>query len=123
MKRLEHPPTEEKLRDLELFSLEKSSLRDLISVDKYLKGKCQEEGASIFSLVPCNRMRVNGHKVEQRKLGLNTRKNFLSMRMLNPWTRLQRSCGFSLSTDFQNPPGHIPVWLALSSPAPAEELH
>jgi len=91
MRGLEQLSYEERLRELGLFSLKKGRLRgDLTNACTYLKGRCQEDGATLFSVVPSNRTRDNGHKLKHRRFCLNMRKNFFPLRMTEPWNRLPR---------------------------------
>ena len=108
-------PYVERLRDLGLFSLEKSRLReDFISASKYLKGGSQVSGARLLPVVSRDRTRGSGHKLKKRtKFHTNMRNNF-SVRMTALEQAAQRGCGVS-SGDIQNPPVCLPVHPAVGN--------
>jgi len=86
MRGLEHLSYEESLRELGLFSLKKRRLRGyLINAYKYLERGCQEEGTRLFSVLPSDRTRGNGHKLKHRKFQLNRGKNFFTLRVTELW--------------------------------------
>jgi len=107
---LEHLPSEERLRDLGLFSLEKRQLGwDLINSFNYLMGGCQVDVVMLSSVECSNRTRSNGHKLERRKFHLNRKKNFFTFRDTETLQQAaQSSCRVS-SGDTENPPGCSPV--------------
>jgi len=63
---------------------------DLISVYKYIMAESQVDGARLFSTVPSNRTKGNGHKLEHRKFHTSMRKNFFTFRVTEHWNKLPR---------------------------------
>ena len=80
---LGHLPSEDRLRELGLFSLEKRSLQGyLIVALQYLKGAYRKAGEGLFRRVCCDRMRGNDFKLEKGRFRLDIRKKFLTMRVV-----------------------------------------
>lgn len=79
------------------------------------KGRCQNDGAGFFIVMPSNRMRGNGHKVEHKKFHTNMRKICESDRALE--TAAQTGCEVSFPGDIENLPGHTSELCILGDPA------
>lgn len=53
-------------------------------------GGCKEDRDRLFSVVPSDSKRGNGHKLEHRMFPLNTRQYFCAVQVTKPWHRLSR---------------------------------
>ncbi|KAK4818850.1 hypothetical protein QYF61_020069 [Mycteria americana] len=80
IKGVEYLSCEERLRELGLFTMEKGTFL----------GGCKDDVARLFSLVPSDRIRSNGHKLKHRRFLLNTGKHFFTVRVTKCWHRLSR---------------------------------
>ena len=87
--RLRNKPYEDRLSELNLFSLTKRRLRgDLIQVFKMFKGHDNLEASKYFRIDHTNVTRSNGYKIIGQPLGSLESKNFFFNRVVNVWNRL-----------------------------------
>ena len=91
IRRQEHFPYGDRLRELGLFSLEKRRLQgNLIEAFQYLKGAYKKEGSQLFTRVDNSRTRGNGFKLKEGRFRLAVRGKFSTTRVVRCWNRLPR---------------------------------
>ena len=72
VRRLEHLPYKDRLRELGLYSLEKRRLQgDLTAAFQYLKGAYKQKGNQLFERVDNCRTRGNGLKLKEGRFRLD----------------------------------------------------
>ena len=87
--RLRNKPYEERLSELNLFSLTKRRLRgDLIEVFKIIKGIENMDMEKYFTIDTSNITRNNGYKIVGKRFQTNEAKHFFFNRVVNVWNGL-----------------------------------
>ena len=82
-------PYEERLKRLNLFSLEKRRLRgDLIQVYKYLNKFSNVDHSKLFELQSNPRTRNNGQPIQSRRCNTDIGRSFFSNRVIRHWNDL-----------------------------------
>ncbi|KFQ03897.1 hypothetical protein N330_07673, partial [Leptosomus discolor] len=91
IRRLEHLPYEDRLRELGLFSLEKRRLwGHLVAAFQYLNGAYRKGGEGLFIREGSDRMRGDGFKLKEGIFRLDIRQKFSTVRVVRHWKRLPR---------------------------------
>ncbi len=82
-------PYEERLKGLNLFTLEKRRLRgDMIQVFKYIKGFSNVDHSKLFELQTRSRTRNNGLSIQSKRCNTDIGRSFFSNRVMRHWNDL-----------------------------------
>jgi len=95
---MEHLSSEDRLRELGLFSLEKALGRSESSLS-VTKGVYNKEADGLFSRVCCDRTRGNGFKLKEGRFRLDIRKKLFKIGVVWHWIKLPRQVLQSLSLE------------------------
>lgn len=94
--RMEHIPSEERLRELDLFNLEKRLQGDLTATFQYLKGAHKKNGKRLFTRACKDRTRGSGFKLEEERFRLDTKKKIFTLTVVRHWNGLPKAAVPSL---------------------------
>ena len=87
--RLRNKPYEERLKELNLFSLTKRRIRgDLIEVFKIFKGYSNLDANKYFTIDHTNLTRNNGFKITPKRFKSHEAKHYFFNRIVNIWNKL-----------------------------------
>jgi len=90
----EHLSSEERLRELGLFSMKSRLQGDHIAAFQYLKGAYKKAGEGLFTKGCSDGTRGSGFKLKEGRFILDIRKKSFPMRVVTHWKQVaQRSCG------------------------------
>jgi len=88
---LGHLSSEERLRELGLFSPDKRRCQGhFTAAFQHLDGSYKKAGEELFARARSDRTRGNGFKLKEGRFRLNRRKKFFTMRVGRHWHRLTR---------------------------------
>ena len=88
---MEHLSCEYRLRELRLFSVEKTRLRgDLIAAFQYLKGAYRKAGVGLLTRACTDRTKGSAFNLKECRFRLDVRDKFFPMRVVRHWNRLPR---------------------------------
>ena len=96
IKRQEHLSYEERLREL---GPRRDGARGISSMCTNIRREAVKKTKPGSSLVPSDRVRGNGHRLKHKRLHLNIRKRFFTVRVTKHWHRLPRDVAESSSLE------------------------
>jgi len=88
---MKHLSYEERLKEMGLFSLEKSRRwGHLVAAFQYLKGVYKKAGEGLFKRACSDRTSWNGFRLKKSSFRLDIRKKFFTLRVVRQWNLLPR---------------------------------
>ena len=105
---------EERLRELELSSLQKEGCRETLSRPSVPEGAYKKAGEELFTRACRDSTRGNDFKLKEARLRLSIRKKFFTLRVVRHWKKLPRGAADAPSLEVSRP-GWMRLWATGSS--------